>query len=116
MQNCAPVNQCDGMAAHSRVHYENYTVRNGRKLPAVLLPTSVYQCSIVWTFVKGVRPLAHIQIFQDDIQTVLKHISQKKDIEKAAPLSSQEVHVLGNHRHQTSLLKVTRRALTLWKQ
>lgn len=57
MQTCARVvhlneheaemNQCGGMAAHSRVHYENYTVRNGRKLPAVLLPTSVYLRSIV---------------------------------------------------------------------
>lgn len=56
MQTCARVvhlnehevemNQCGGMAAHSRVH-ENYTARNGRKLPTVLLPTSVYLCSIV---------------------------------------------------------------------
>lgn len=40
MQNCAHVvhlneptiemNQCGGMAAHSRVHYEKYTVHNGR--------------------------------------------------------------------------------------
>lgn len=39
MQNCARVvhqnepmvemNQCGGMAAHSRVHYEKYTVHNG---------------------------------------------------------------------------------------
>lgn len=44
------MNQCGGMAAHSRVHCENYTVRNGvSELPTVLLPTSVYLCSIVWT-------------------------------------------------------------------
>lgn len=24
------MNQCGGMAAHSRVHYEKYTVHNGR--------------------------------------------------------------------------------------